>query len=116
MTPAAPSGPTRGDIVTVALQGDYRKPRPALVVQADLFNDTHASITVLPVTNEIVASPLFRLTVDPSPTNGLRVVSQIMVDKIVSVRRDRLGRTIGHMDGDMMVRVGRAMAVWLGLA
>ena len=107
---------SRGDIVTVALQGDHGKPRPALVVQADLFNDTHASIAVLPITSELVASPLFRLTLDPSPATGLRAVSQIMVDKIVSARRDRLGRPIGRLDDDMMVRVGRAMAVWLGIA
>jgi mRNA interferase MazF len=107
---------SRGDIVTVALQGDYGKPRPALVVQADLFNATHASISLLPITSELVASPLFRLTVEPSPVNGLRAVSQIMVDKIVSARRERLGSPIGHLDDDMMVRVGRAMAVWLGIA
>ncbi|HEX2889875.1 type II toxin-antitoxin system PemK/MazF family toxin [Vineibacter terrae] len=107
---------TRGDVVTVALQGDYGKPRPALVVQANAFNDTHASITVLPITSELLATPLFRITLDPLPANGLRAVSQVMVDKIISIRRERIGRQIGRVDDDTMVRVGRAMAVWLGIA
>lgn len=107
---------TRGDVVTVALQGDYGKPRPALVVQANAFNDTHASITVLPITSELLATPLFRITLDPLPANGLRAVSQVMVDKIISIRRERIGRQIGRVDDDTMVRVGRALAVWLGIA
>ncbi len=107
---------TRGDLVVVALQGDYGKPRPALVVQSDLFNDTHASITVVPVTSTIVDTPLFRVTVEPSRRNGLRVVSQIMVDKVTTVRRQRLGRTIGRLEEDVMLRVSRALALWFGIA
>jgi mRNA interferase MazF len=61
----------RGDVVVVALAGDYGKPRPALVVQSDLFNETHASVTVVPVTSTLVDAPIFRLTVEPSPANGL---------------------------------------------
>jgi len=106
----------RGDLVTVALSGDFGKPRPALVVQADLFNETHASITVLPVSSTIVHAPLFRITVEPSPENGLRKVSQIMADKVISVRRDRVGKAIGHLPDDTMIRVARALAVWLGIA
>ncbi|MBI2207348.1 MAG: type II toxin-antitoxin system PemK/MazF family toxin [Candidatus Rokubacteria bacterium] len=106
----------RGDLVVVALQGDYGKPRPALVVQSDLFNDTHASITVVPVTSTIVDTPLFRVTVEPSRRNGLRVVSQIMVDKITTVRRQRLGQTIGRLEEDVMLRVSRALALWFGIA
>jgi len=60
----------RGDLVVVALPGDYGKPRPALIVQADLFNETHASVTVVPVTSTIVDAPLFRLTVEPSPATA----------------------------------------------
>ena len=62
----------RGDLVIVTLAGDYGKPRPALIVQADLFNETHASVTVVPVTSTLVDAPLFRLTVEPSPGTGLR--------------------------------------------
>ena len=106
----------RGDLVVVAIQGDYGKPRPALVVQSDLFNDTHASITVVPVTSTIVNTPLFRVTVEPSRRNGLRSVSQIMVDKVTTVRRQRLGQTIGRLEEDVMLRVSRALALWFGIA
>jgi len=106
----------RGDLVVVAMPGDYGKPRPALVVQSDLFNDTHASITVAPVTSTIVDTPLFRVTVEPSRGNGLRLVSQIMVDKVTTVRRQRLAQTIGRLDEDVMLRVSRALALWFGIA
>jgi len=106
----------RGDIVVVALSGDYGKPRPALVVQSDFFNEAHASVTVAPVTSAIVNAPLFRLTVEPSPRTGLRSVSQIMVDKVTTVRRDRLGKAIGRLDDETMLRVNRAIALWFGLA
>ncbi len=102
--------------MTVAVAGDYGKPRPGLIVQADLFNDTHASITILPLTNTVVDAPLFRITIDPSRHNGLTRVSQIMVDKALTVPRDRLGKTIGRIDDDLMVRVNRALSVWLGFA
>jgi mRNA interferase MazF len=106
----------RGDLVVVAMQGDYGRPRPALVVQSDLFNDTHASVTVVPVTSTVVDTPLFRVTVEPSRRNGLRLVSQIMVDKVTTVRRRRLGQPIGRLEEDVMLRVSRALAVWFGIA
>ena len=98
------------------MQGDYGKPRPALVVQSDLFNDTHASITVAPITSTIMDTPLFRVTVEPSRRNGSRLVSQNMVDKITTVRRQRLGETIGRLEEDVMLRVSRALALWFGIA
>lgn len=107
---------TRGDVVIVALQGDYGKPRPAVVVQSDLFNDAHASISVVPVTTTLVDAPLFRLTVEASSTNGLQTLSQLMVDKLTAVRRDRIDRAVGRVDDDLMLRVNRALALWLGLA
>ena len=106
----------RGDLVVVALTGDYGKPRPALVVQSDLFNDTHASITLVPVTSTIVDTPLFRVTVEPSRRNGLQLVSQLMVDKVTTVRRQRLGQPIGRLEDDVMLRVSRALALWFGIA
>ncbi len=105
----------RGDVVVVVLQGDYGKPRPALVVQSDLFNETSASVTVAPVTTTVVDAPLFRITLDPSKGNGLRAVSQVMVDKLTTVRRDRVGSTIGRLEDDTMLRVARALALWLGI-
>jgi mRNA interferase MazF len=106
----------RGDVVVVAMQGDCGKPRPAVVVQADLFNATHASITLAPVTSTIVDAPLFRVIVEPSSRTGLRSVSQVMMDKLTTVRRDRIRRTIGHLEQDAMQRVSRALSLWLGLA
>ena len=82
----------RGDVVVVALPGDYGKPRPALIIQSDLFNETHASITVVPVTSTIVDAPLLRLTVEPSRGNGLRSLSQLMIDKVTTVSRTRITR------------------------
>jgi mRNA interferase MazF len=106
----------RGDLVTVSLPGDFGKPRPALVVQADLFNATHASVTVLPITSTAVDAPLFRIALEPTAANHLKVASHIMVDKIFTVRGDRIGKTIGRVNDDTMIAVGRALSVWLGLA
>ena len=106
----------RGDLVTVALPGDFGKPRPALIVQSDLFNETHPSLTVLPLTSEIRSAPQFRIVVEPSATNGLRRISQIMVDKPMTFRRDKIRASFGRMDDETMLRVGRALAVWLGIA
>jgi mRNA interferase MazF len=91
-------------------------PEQALVVQSDLFNETHASITIAPVTSTIVGTPLFRVTVEPSRRNGLRLVSQIMVDKITTVRRQRVGQALGRVEEEIMRRVSRALALWLGIA
>ena len=105
----------RGDIVTIALQGDYGKPRPALVIQSDLFAE-HPSVTVLPVTSELRDAPLFRIDVEPSDGNGLRKISAVMVDKPQTVARTRIGSTIGRLDDDSMLAVTRALAVFLGFA
>lgn len=106
----------RGDLVTVALPGDFGKPRPALIIQSDLFNETHPTLTLLPLTSEIRSVPQFRITIEPSPTNGLRLVSQIMVDKPMTFRRDKIKEPFGRMDDETMLRVGRALAVWIGIA
>ena len=105
----------RGDVVTVALPGDFGKPRPAVVVQSDLFAG-HATVTVLPLTSTVAPSaPLFRLPVEPSHGNGLQAPSCVMVDKTMSVRAGRLGSTIGRLDEVDMVRINRAMALFLGI-
>ena len=105
----------RGDFVTIAMQGDFGKPRPALVIQADQF-DEHATVTVLPVTSTLVAAPLLRIKVQPDAENGLQKPSQVMVDKTVTITRDRVGPTFGRIDGDAMVEVERCLAVFLGIA
>lgn len=105
----------RGDFVTIAMQGDLGKPRPALVIQADQF-DQHATVTVLPVTSTTVAAPLLRISVRPDASNGLLKPSQIMVDKTMTVRRDKVGPTFGRIDVDSLVEVERSLAVFLGIA
>jgi mRNA interferase MazF len=104
----------RGDLVTVAVSGDYGKPRPALVVQADAF-DAHPSVIVLPLTSEIHDAPLFRVTVAAGGVTGLRMPSQIMVDKATAVPRGKLGTRIGQVDGATMQAVNEALRGFLGL-
>jgi mRNA interferase MazF len=101
--------------VTVAAKGHYSsKPRPALILQSDLFSAL-GSVTICLVTTDIVDAPLFRLTVEPSPSNGLQQVSQIMIDKIVTVPQDTIGSRIGTFDRELMVRVDQSLAVFLGI-
>ncbi|MGA3263198.1 MAG: type II toxin-antitoxin system PemK/MazF family toxin [Terracidiphilus sp.] len=104
----------RGDLVTVAVSGDYGKPRPALVVQADAF-DGHPSVIVLPLTSEIHDAPLFRVTVATGGRTGLRSPSQIMVDKATTVPRVKLGARIGQVDRATMQAVNEALRGFLGL-
>lgn len=106
----------RGEIWTIAGGGDYAgKPRPAVIVQDDIFPDT-ASITVCPVTTDPTETPLFRLPIEPNEINGLRAPSRLMVDKIGTFPKSKLGRRIGRLsDGDIL-RLNRAMVVFLGIA
>lgn len=106
----------RGDIVLVTAPGDFGKPRPALVIQSDLFNDTHASIVVCLLTTDVQEAPLFRIDVAASDETGLSDRSQIMVDKIVALRRKRILRTIGMADEAALLRVSRSLALFLGIA
>ena len=105
----------RGDLVTVALQGDQGKPRPALVVQSDHFGEL-GSVTVLPITGTLIDAPLLRVPVEPSGQNGLAKRSEIMVDKPQTPPRSRLGPVFGRLDDATMVMVNRVLAVFLGLA
>ncbi len=105
----------RGDFVSIAISGDFGKPRPALVIQADQF-DEQATVTVLLVSSTLVNAPLFRITVQPSEGNGLQKPSQVMVDKAMTVKRDKLGQAFGRIDSDAMVEVERCLAVFLGIA
>lgn len=105
----------RGDFITVAVSGDYGKPRPALVIQSDLFGE-HGSVTVLPVTSTLIATPLFRVEIEPTPGNGLRLRSQVMVDKAVTVPREKAGAVVGSIDKATLVGIDRSLAVFLGIA
>jgi|TARA_R110000850_G_scaffold187767_4_gene313534 mRNA interferase MazF len=108
-------GLRRGELVTVALQGDHGKPRPALVIQSDRFSDT-ATTTILMVTSTLVNAPLIRLTVEPASENGLRSTSQIMIDKAMTVRTDKLRGAFGQLDDTVMLEVNQALALFLGVA
>jgi len=105
----------RGDFLTLAMQGDFGKPRPALVIQSDQFNE-HASVTVLLVSSTLVAAPLFRVTVQPDEKNGLQKPSQVMVDKAMTVKRDKLSEAFGVASDEVMLEIGRCLAVFLGIA
>jgi len=104
----------RGDLVTIAVAGDDGKPRPALVVQADAFASL-PSVTVLRLTSEIHPEHLVRVTVPPTPQNGLRAPSQVMIDKAISVPCERIGTVIGRLDDALMLSVSRALSSFLGL-
>lgn len=104
----------RGDLVPVVLAGAYGKPRPALVIQSDLFA-RHPSVTVLPVTSELRSIETFRIAVEPTLKNGLRVSSQIMVDKAHTIPRDKAGEPFGQLEARTLTAVNRALAVFLGL-
>lgn len=106
----------RGDLVTVAARGDYEhKPRPAIVIQSDDFPET-ASITVCPLTSVDCDAPLLRLRIDPDERNSLRSASWIMIDKITTFRRDRVGAVFGRVGDADLVRINRSLPVFLGLA
>lgn len=105
----------RGDFLTIAMQGDFGKPRPALVIQSDQFNQ-HATVTVLLVSGTLIDAPLIRVTVQPGAENGLQKPSQVMVDKAMTVKRDRLGAVFGSASDEVMLEIGRCLAVFLGIA
>ncbi len=105
----------RGDIVTVALQGDHGKPRPALIVQSDLMEaSTHVAVLLL--TSFAVDAPLVRVPIPAAPETGLAAMSFAMLDRITTAPRAKIGRVIGRLDDATMLAVNRAMAVFLGLA
>lgn len=106
----------RGDIVVVAATGDYGKPRPAVIVQTDAFPETHGSVVICQMTSEIVDAPDFRVTIEPNAASGLRARSQVMADKPVTVRRERIGQVIGHLSDGDLGRLNVALAFVLGLA
>jgi mRNA interferase MazF len=106
----------RGEIWTVSGGADYAgKPRPAVIVQDDEFDATH-SVTICAFTTNSVEAPLFRLRIEPDERNGLHSASSLMVDKITTVPKERLGARIGMLGDADLVRLNQAMLVFLGLA
>lgn len=105
----------RGDIISVALQGDFGKPRPALVIQSNQFDKT-MTVTVLLISSSLVDAPLIRLNVEPSDQNCLNKTSQIMIDKIMTVKRDKIGDVLGSIEDKTLLEATRLLAVFLGFA
>jgi mRNA interferase MazF len=106
----------RGEIWTVAGGNDYAgKPRPTVIIQDDRFDAT-ASVTVCAFTTDTTDAPLFRLPVEPTGENGLRAPCRLMVDKITTVHKSKLGSLVGFLEDEHMVRLNRAVIVFLGLA
>jgi mRNA interferase MazF len=106
----------RGDTVILVAAGDLGKPRPGVIVQADELGDDTNTIIVCPMSSELGGTPRLRPTVDPTAHNGLQARSQIMTDKVIALRRDRVRRVIGHLDPAERDALDRALMVVLGLA
>ena len=105
----------RGDLVTIALAGDFGKPRPALVIQANQF-DEHPTVTVLLMSSTLVDAPFLRVNVVPDGGNGLQKTSQVMIDKAMTIRREKIGAVVGRVNPRTLVEVDRCLAVFLGIA
>lgn len=106
----------RGEIWTIAGAADYAgKPRPAVIVQDDLFEAT-SSVTICAFTTDPTEAPLLRIVIEPSEGNGLQRPSRLMVDKITTVPKSKIGKRIGSLDDESLIRLNRAIMVFLGLA
>ncbi|HET7608879.1 MAG TPA: type II toxin-antitoxin system PemK/MazF family toxin [Gammaproteobacteria bacterium] len=106
----------RGDVVTVAATGDYGKPRPAVIVQTDALPAEHASVVVCQMTSELSVAADFRVNIEPTESNGLRAPFQVMADKPVTIRRERIGKRVGRLDEADIARLNVALAFVMGLA
>lgn len=105
----------RGDLIAIALQGDYGKPRPVLVMQ-DNASAPLASVSVLRLTGELQDWPLFRITIEPDASNGLQKTSQVMIDKPAAIPKTKIGQRIGHLDEASMQAVSVAFGRFHGLS
>ena len=105
----------RGDVVLVVLQGESGKPRPGVIVQADDLGDTTTSVLVCPMSSDVTEFRQLRPVIEPTASNGLRLRSQIMTDKINTLRRDRVRQVLGSLDPETSEQLDRALLVVLGL-
>jgi mRNA interferase MazF len=106
----------RGDIVATVGRGDFsNKPRPSLVVQADEFNAHHPAITVCPISGLVTGNYLYRVPLSPTADNGLVKESEVEIDLVQAIRRERIGQTIGHVPEETMFNVDQALRRWLAL-
>jgi mRNA interferase MazF len=105
----------RGDLVVVSAAGDYGKPRTAVIIQSDLLNKSDSVLVAL-LTSTLADTPLFRLTVEPTAENGLKLPSQVMVDKIIAYPREKCGIVIGSLDQATLIALNHMLAVMVGIA
>jgi mRNA interferase MazF len=105
----------RGDLVVVTAQGDYGKPRPALIIQSDLFREIQSVVVLLLTSHAATDAPLFRIAIVPSVENGLRLPSSVMVDKMVTLPRERVGDRIGTVEAAVLSQINVALVLFLGL-
>lgn len=106
----------RGEVVLAVVPSELGRPRPGVVVQADEFNKALSTIFICPISSDVQEGLPLRPTIEAKPSNGLRLRSQIMTDKMISLRHDRIRRVIGHLDPDTSEQLDRALLVVLGLA
>ena len=104
----------RGDLVTVLFRGDYGKPRPAPVVRSDVYSEID-SVVVLQLTSVVIDKPILRVTIEPNSMNGLRTVSQVMVDKPMSLPVEKIGMAVGHLSDSEMLHITSLLAPFLGI-
>lgn len=105
----------RGDLVTVAAQGDYGKPRPAVVIQSDALADADSVLVAL-LTSTLSDAPFYRMMLEPTETNGLKTASQVMVDKIIAYPRAKCGDVMGRLSHRDMLGLNNMLSVMIGLA
>jgi mRNA interferase MazF len=105
----------RGDLAIVSAAGDYGKPRPAIVIQSDWLKATDSVLVAL-LTSVLVDAPLYRLQIEPADANGLKAPSQVMVDKIIAMPREKCGRVIGRIDKTALIALNHMLSVVVGLA
>jgi mRNA interferase MazF len=105
----------RGAVVICVFPKLQGKPRPGVVVQSDLFNATHATVTLCPITGTVRDYPLFRIDVPPSRSNGLKKHSQVMVDKIITIPREHIGQVVGEVSTEQIRAINSSLQLWLAL-
>ncbi|MBC7506079.1 MAG: type II toxin-antitoxin system PemK/MazF family toxin [Sandarakinorhabdus sp.] len=106
----------RGDIYTIAGAGDFSgKPRPGLIVQSDLFNEFHPSVTVCPLSSHMTGDSLYRVRIFPDADNALKFESEIEIDKVQAIWLQRLGKPIGRASNDVMIEVDAALRRWFDI-
>jgi len=105
----------RGDLVLVSTPGDYGKTRPSLIIQSDLFQE-HPSVTLCLVTSHLRQTPLFRYEVEPTSENGLSATSQVQIDKLMTVPRQKIGPVIGKLSARQMNEITKLLILWVGVA